>query len=148
VSCTRRNPGLRSTTLRSLAKDALTLLGRPAATASIVLTDDAAIRALNRDYREVDAATDVLSFPLADPDQLRDPDAAVFLGEVYISLETAGAQAREARRPFAREMAHLTVHGLLHLLGYDHGTAAARRRMQTVERRLMRGLAGRIAAMK
>jgi probable rRNA maturation factor len=112
-----------------------------------VLTDDETIRALNRDYREVDAATDVLSFPLADPAQLSDPDAAVFLGEIYISLETAREQSRAARRPFPREVAHLTVHGLLHLLGYDHGTAAARRRMQALERRLMRGLAGRIATM-
>lgn len=147
MSCTRRNPGLRSTTLRSLAKDALTLLGRPAATASIVLTDDAAIRTLNRDYREVDAPTDVLSFPLADPEQLRDPDAAVFLGEIYISLDTAREQARAARRPFAREVAHLTVHGILHLLGHDHGSRAAMRRMRLVERRVMRGLAGRIAAL-
>jgi probable rRNA maturation factor len=112
-----------------------------------VLTDDAAIRALNRDFREVDAATDVLSFPLADPDQLHDPGAAVFLGEIYISLETAREQARAARRPLVREVAHLVVHGILHLLGYDHGTAAARRRMSALEARLMRGLAGRIAAL-
>jgi len=89
----------------------------------------------------------VLSFPLADPAALRDPAAAVFLGEIYISLETARAQAREARRPCTREVAHLAVHGLLHLLGYDHGTAAGRRRMVGVERRLMRSLAGRIAAL-
>ncbi len=121
--------------------------GRPRATASIVLTDDETIRALNRDFREVDRPTDVLSFPLAEPGDLRDPDAAVFLGEIYISLETARAQALAARRPLAREVAHLTVHGLLHLLGYDHHTAAARRRMVALERRLMRALRGRIAEL-
>jgi probable rRNA maturation factor len=147
VSSTRRNPGLRSTTLRTLAREALLLAGRPRATASIVLTGDEAIRALNRDFREVDRPTDVLSFPLAEPEDLRDHDAAVFLGEIYISLETARAQALEARRPFTREVAHLTVHGLLHLLGYDHQTAAARRKMVTLERRMMWALRGRIAEL-
>ena len=123
------------------------LAGRSNATASIVLTDDETIRALNRDFREVDRPTDVLSFPLAEPGDLRDPDATVFLGEIYISLETARAQALSARRPFPREVAHLTVHGLLHLLGYDHHTAAARRRMVTLERRMMWALRGRIAEL-
>ena len=147
MSCTRKSPGLRSTTLRTLAREALLLAGRSHAAASIVLTDDETIRALNRDFREVDRPTDVLSFPLAEPGDLRDPDAAVFLGEIYISLETAHAQALSARRPFPREVAHLTVHGLLHLLGYDHHTAAARRRMVTLERRMMWALRGRIAEL-
>jgi probable rRNA maturation factor len=147
VSCTARSPGLRSTTLRALAREALALAGRPRATASIVLTDDETIRALNRDFREVDRPTDVLSFPLADPDDLRDPGAPVFLGEVYISLETARAQARAARRPFAREVAHLVVHGLLHLMGHDHHAPAARRAMRGMERRVMRGVRGRIAEL-
>jgi probable rRNA maturation factor len=102
---------------------------------------------LNRDFREVDRATDVLSFPLADPEALRDPDAAVFLGEIYISLDTARTQAMAARRPFAREVAHLTVHGILHLLGYDHDRPAARRRMWAQERGVMRRLSGRIAEL-
>ena len=147
MSSTRRNPGLRSTTLKALAREALGLAGRPRATASIVLTDDETIRALNRDFREVDRPTDVLSFPLAEVDDLRDPDAEVFLGEIYISLETARAQAAEARRPFADEVAHLTVHGLLHLLGFDHHTAAARRKMVSLERRVLRALRGRIAEL-
>lgn len=105
-----------------------------------MLTDDAAVRALNRDFREVDKPTDVLSFPLADPAALEDPAAPVFLGEIYISLDTARAQARSARRPFAREVAHLTVHGILHLLGHDHHTARERRQMWAEERRVMRGL--------
>jgi probable rRNA maturation factor len=102
---------------------------------------------LNRDYREVDRATDVLSFPLADPEALLDPRGRVFLGEIYVSLETARAQASAARRPFAREVAHLTVHGLLHLLGHDHATRAARRRMAALEARLLRSLSPRIAAL-
>lgn len=112
-----------------------------------MLTDDAWIRTLNRDYRESDRATDVLSFPLADPAERDDPAARVFLGEIYVSLETARAQAKAARRPFAREVAHLTVHGLLHLLGHDHPSAAARRRMAALESRLLRALRPRIDAL-
>ena len=134
-------------TLKSLVRGALERLGHPLATASIVLTGDAAIRALNRDYRESDRATDVLSFPFADPEAIADPARAVFLGEIYISLETARGQARTARRPFPREIAHLAIHGLLHLLGYDHRTGAERRRMAALEARLLRSLRGEVAAM-
>ena len=133
--------------LRSLVRGALERLGRPLATASIVLTDDAAIRVLNRDYRESDRATDVLSFPLADPESIADPDRATFLGEIYVSLETARRQARAARRPLSREVAHLVIHGLLHLLGHDHRTGAERRRMAAIEARLLRALRGEVAAM-
>lgn len=112
-----------------------------------MLTDDDAIRALNRDFREADVPTDVLSFPLADPDSLRDPSAALFLGEIYISLETARTQARAARRPYAREVAHLTIHGLLHLMGHDHHTAAATRKMKAMERRILMGVRELIASL-
>ncbi len=111
------------------------------------MTDDATIRELNRDYREFDKPTDVLSFPLADPGSLGDPGRAVFLGEIYVSLETARAQARAARRPFPREVAHLVIHGLLHLLGYDHRTRAERRRMAALEARLLRALRREVASM-
>ena len=112
-----------------------------------MLCSDEEIRSLNRDYREVDRPTDVLSFFLADPEALDDPERAVFLGEIYISVETAEAQARGARRPLAREVAHLAVHGLLHLLGHDHPTPASRRRMAALESRLLRSLAPEVAAL-
>jgi probable rRNA maturation factor len=112
-----------------------------------VLVRDEEIRVLNRDYREVDRPTDVLSFPLAEPEALAEPGAAIFLGEIYISVETARAQARDARRPLAREVAHLAIHGLLHLLGHDHRTGAERRRMASLERRLLRALAREVEAL-
>jgi probable rRNA maturation factor len=140
VSCTEKNPGLRSTTLRSLARAALAALDRPRATVSIVLTGDDEIRALNRDFRESDHVTDVLSFPFADPESLHDPAVSVFLGEIYIALPRARKQAASARRPLAREVAHLTVHGILHLIGHDHHRVGARRRMVREERRLLRVL--------
>jgi probable rRNA maturation factor len=139
--------GLRSTTLKALLADALRALKRPRATVSLVLVNDAEIRALNRDYREADRPTDVLSFPLAEPAAEDAAEGPVFLGEIYISVETARAQARAARRPYPREVAHLAIHGLLHLLGYDHATPAARRRMAAVEAELLRALRGRIAQL-
>ena len=123
------------------------MLGRPRATASVVLTSDARIRDLNRDFRETDEATDVLSFPLTDPDTLSAPSHPVFLGEIYVSIETARAQARAARRPYPREVAHLVMHGLLHLLGHDHRSGAERRRMAAVEARLLSALRREIAAL-
>ena len=105
-----------------------------------MLTDDARIRILNRDFLEHDRPTDVLSFPLAEPEDLEDPTRDLFLGEIYISVETARAQARSARRPLAREVTHLAIHGLLHLLGHDHAKPSERRRMKAIESRLLRTL--------
>jgi probable rRNA maturation factor len=102
---------------------------------------------LNRDYREVDRPTDVLSFSLADSADRAAADRPVYLGEIYVSVETARAGARAARRPYAREVAHLAIHGLLHLLGHDHATRAARERMAALERSLLRRLKGRIAEL-
>jgi probable rRNA maturation factor len=141
------------TTLKSLVRGALTRLGWARASASVVLADDALLRSLNRDFRDIDRATDVLSFPMAD--LAGDGGAAgaergaerVFLGEIYVSLETARRQARRARRPFAREVAHLVLHGLLHLVGYDHRTGAERRRMSRLEAELMRGLRAEIEVL-
>jgi probable rRNA maturation factor len=139
--CTEKSPGLRSTTLKALLRGALVLLGRPRATVSLVLTGDATLQRLNRDYLETDRATDVLSFPLADLEELRDPARACFLGEIYISLARAREQARVAKRPYHAEVAHLAIHGLLHLIGHDHPTPDMRRRMKTIEARLLRLLA-------
>ncbi len=136
------------TTLKSLVRGALRMLEWPRASASIVLTDDASIRVLNRDYRESDRPTDVLSFPFVDPATLAArPGERVFLGEIYISLETARTQARAARRPYPREVAHLALHGLLHLLGHDHRTRRERRRMSALEAKLMRALRNEIGAL-
>lgn len=88
---------------------------------SIVLTDDATIQQLNRTYRETDAPTDVLSFAQGEGDAFVAPDeAAPHLGDVIISLDTARRQADEYRLALEDEVSHLLVHGILHLLGYDH----------------------------
>src|SRR3989440_7690624 len=100
---------------------------------SLVLTDDAGIAALNREFRMVDAPTDVLSFPqlevagrvIAVP-----VDAPLLLGDIVVSLQRAEAQAHEYGHTRARELGFLLVHGLLHLLGYDHETPEEAATMQ------------------
>ena len=89
---------------------------------SIVLTDDATVQRLNHQYRGVDAPTDVLSFGQRDADIPAPPDGEAHLGDVVISLDTARRQAGEYGIPLDDEVAHLVVHGVLHLLGYDHET--------------------------
>lgn len=92
------------------------------------LTDDAELHHLNRRYADEDHATDVLSFSLEEP---RGP-----LGDVVISLETAARQAAQGRRRLSDELFHLAVHGLCHLLGYDHATPAEEKVMFAYEARL------------
>lgn len=94
--------------------------------ASVTFTDDRAIRELNRKFRGIDRSTDVLSFPLFDYEGTSEEppvdELLGMLGDVVISLETAARQAEEFGHSFAREVAFLTVHSMLHLLGYDHET--------------------------
>ncbi len=105
------------------------------ASVDITVTDDEGIREYNREYRNIDKATDVLSFPMGDfyqsvpqtpPGRMIDPGTGLLpLGDMIISAERARAQAREFGHSFARECAYLTVHSMLHLLGYDHVDEAA-----------------------
>ena len=94
---------------------------------SITYTDNEGIRALNREYRNKDSATDVLSFPMFDPEteeiEALDGQPAV-LGDIVISLERAAEQAELYGHSFEREVAFLCVHSVLHLLGYDHERSA------------------------
>ena len=90
---------------------------------SVTFTDNEGIRAINSEFRGIDAPTDVLSFPLTDYEGVDFPVAnepASSLGDIVLSLERADEQAREFGHSFEREVAFLTVHSMLHLLGYDH----------------------------
>ncbi len=84
---------------------------------SVLITDNEEIHGLNLEYRGKDAPTDVLSFPLFDEDGNLDDEE---LGDIVISLERAVAQAEEYNHSLKREVAFLTAHSMLHLLGYDH----------------------------
>ncbi len=112
--------------------------GNPAEV-SVTFTDNAQIRELNRKFRGIDRATDVLSFPLFDYEgESEEPpvdELMGMLGDVVLSLEQAALQAEEYGHSFEREVAFLCVHSMLHLLGYDHETGeedeADMRRRQT-----------------
>jgi probable rRNA maturation factor len=103
---------------------------------SVHLVGDEAIRALNREHRELDQPTDVLSFPLHDPNGMRfvlPPEQPVNLGDVVVSWPRVEAQAAEFGHSRLRELAYLIAHGVLHVLGYDHEQESDRRRMRTRE---------------
>jgi probable rRNA maturation factor len=97
---------------RLLALKILAVIGSPEANATVAFVSDARIRELNRRFRGLDKATDVLSFP-SDDDEL---------GDIAISVDRAEVQAKENGMTFDEEVAQLLLHGLLHLSGYDHET--------------------------
>lgn len=109
---------------------------------SVTLTDDAYIRTLNHRYRQMDRPTDVLSFALnegAEPEIFGGSDIDV-LGDIVLSVERAEAQAAEYGHSLRREIAFLTVHGMLHLLGYDHIEEADRQEMEQEQKAVMDAL--------
>ena len=101
---------------------------------SVLLSDDAAIRALNRDWRHIDKATNVLSFPAA-----REAGGG-FLGDIVVAYETLARESADEDREFLHHLAHLAVHGFLHLVGYDHQSDAEAGEMEALESRIMRSL--------
>ena len=115
---------------------------------SVMLTDDEGIRAVNKEFRGVDRATDVLSFPLNeltpgefDPDECeRDLDTgALMLGDMMISLERCAQQGEEFGHGFNREVQYLTVHSVLHLLGYDHVDEGEMKKQMRVREKAIMG---------
>lgn len=108
---------------------------------SIVVTDDQALHELNRRHRDVDAPTDVLAFPNETHGPFVDaPGQPRYLGDVIVSLPRARAQAAEAGHELAAELQLLTVHGVLHLLGYDDQEASSRAQMWQAQQETLRAL--------
>ena len=87
---------------------------------NIIIVDSAKIKEINDTYRGIDKVTDVISFALEDDLVMTSPDGIRVLGDIYICIERAREQANEYGHSFKRELSFLAVHGLLHLLGYDH----------------------------
>ena len=138
----RRVPAL-ATRLERSGRRVLAALGRGDAELSLVLCSDRVIHGLNRDWRGADRPTDVLSFAQREGEGGA-PDG--LLGDVVISVDTARRQAAACGASLARESERLLIHGVLHLLGYDHERSPAEaRRMQRRERALARALAERRA---
>ncbi|HUZ72844.1 MAG TPA: rRNA maturation RNase YbeY [Stellaceae bacterium] len=104
---------------------------------SVVLGDDATVRALNRRWRGRDAPTNVLSFASGEAPSRGRP---LLLGDVVLAYETVAREAAEQGKTLPDHLAHLVAHGTLHLLGYDHETARDAARMEALERRLLAGL--------
>jgi probable rRNA maturation factor len=104
---------------------------------TIVLTDDAQLQELNRDYLGIDAPTDVLSFPASETD----PETARrYLGDILISIPRAAKQAQTGDHELEAEAQLLTVHGTLHLLGYDHAGEQDKARMWKAQAEVLEGL--------
>jgi probable rRNA maturation factor len=127
--------------VRRAIKQAATTLSTGTAELAIVLTDDAAMRGLNRHWRGVDAPTNVLSFATKTPGDQLDEHPGRHLGDIVLSYETIKRGAHGEGKSFDHHLAHLVVHGFLHLLGYDHANDAQARRMETIERAILRDLA-------
>jgi probable rRNA maturation factor len=128
--------------LRERAERALQVLRLADGELSVVLVDDAEIRTLNRRYRQIDRPTDVLSFPMHG--RRRPRHGPLLLGDVIISVDTLRRQAAADRAPDIAAGERLLVHGLLHLLGYDHEISEGEaRRMARRERMLVAAIAPR-----
>jgi|SRR5262245_5509578 len=107
---------------------------------SVVLTDDTAIRALNRDWRGIDKPTNVLSFPAPDSfarEAHETEGPPPVLGDIVIAYETTRREATDEAKPFAHHLAHLAVHGFLHLLGYDHDSDPTAEEMERLEAEIL-----------
>ena len=122
-----------------LARAVLNCIGEEDAALTISFIRDRQMRQLNRDYRGLDAPTDVLSFAYYESaDEIENAETAQHLGDLVISVETAERYACELGLSFAREIEHLVIHGALHLAGYDHETDDGE--MNRLERRLRKQL--------
>lgn len=130
------SPALAPARVRTIANRMLRALELEDAELSVLLTNDAEIHELNREHRGKDRPTDVLAFPI-DEEPAEDEPLRV-LGDVVISLDTADRQARSRRRELFAEVRFLLAHGILHLIGYDHGTVREKREMVAMTRKLVR----------
>jgi probable rRNA maturation factor len=136
-------PGAQATVRDAIATAAASTRALPAVRGevSVVLADDAAIRKLNRDWRGVDKPTNVLAFPApqlrsAGPGRTGSGKTGL-LGDIIIAYETTASEAAATAKPFAHHLAHLAVHGFLHLLGYDHDSDADADEMERLEAKIL-----------
>lgn len=110
---------------------------------SIVLAHDALVQELNREYRNKDKPTNVLSFAQLDGDDgWEEPEGPgpCALGDLILAYETVEREAREENKPFNHHLTHLVIHGILHLLGYDHIEDDEAKEMESLEIQILKGL--------
>jgi len=104
---------------------------------SISIVDKAEIQEINKEYRDKNEPTDVLSFPLSNPDEWEDNGIPIALGDIIICTEIAQEQADEYGHSFERELGFLAIHGLLHLAGYDHMNPEEEAEMRQAQRDIL-----------
>lgn len=123
------------------AETALSMEGvREGAQLSVVFVDDESMRRLNREYRRLNRATDVLAFPMTEGGRHEDaPEGGLLLGDVVISLERAACNAERNGNGLEEEVRLLVVHGVLHILGYDHSNKKERGRMRRRQEEIIEG---------
>ena len=109
-----------------------------ASAVTVMLSDDARVMALNTNFRNKPTPTNVLSFPAAAG--ANEPGESVYLGDIIIARETVEREAEESGIPVPHHVQHLTIHGVLHLLGFDHQTDAEAERMEDMETRALRSI--------
>ena len=114
--------------VRRSVMEAAAAVSTTAGELAIVLTDDSAVRKLNREWRNKDAATNVLSFPVP-----AGAGGAMLLGDIVIAYETTAREAQAGGKPLRNHLVHLAVHGFLHLVGYDHETDREADAMESLE---------------
>ena len=107
---------------------------------SIILTNDEEIRKINKKYREIDKATDVLSFPMFEKNEISSVTEEEVLGDLIISIERVKEQAEEYGHSFERELAYMLVHGFYHLMGEDHIQEDEKIQMRAKEENVLKSL--------
>lgn len=139
-------PGLTATTLKKRAERMLAALDLSGVEISLALVGDPTIRALNKQWRKKDKATDVLSFPMMDDASAGSPPSTglTLIGDVVVSTSTAARQAKARRATVTDEITVLLAHGVLHLLGFDHGTDDDEREMDAYAAVLVAAAASRL----
>lgn len=139
ADCWQSEPGAEDVIQRAIAA-AADMVGEDVSDAelAVMLTDDSGIRTLNCNWRGLDKATNVLSFPALQPTGVRQPDDAPrMLGDIAIAYETMRREADEEQKPFDHHLSHLAVHGFLHLIGYDHEKDEDAEEMETLEQEIL-----------
>jgi probable rRNA maturation factor len=135
LSNATRKTGLDFRAIERTVDALLAAIDEGGSSVSVSFVRDPKIRELNRTFRGLDKPTDVLSFPLVEPDDAYS-GAERLLGDIVISVDTARRQAADYDAPLDREIARLLIHGVLHLLGHDHLEPVERAAMEAEERRL------------
>ena len=139
ADCWREVPDAEAVIMRAITAAAATIDAElDGVELAVMLTDDAGIRTLNKNWRGIDKPTNVLSFPALPPTGPVGPDDAPrMLGDIAIAYETTRREADEEQKPFDHHLSHLAVHGFLHLIGYDHENDADADDMESLETEIL-----------